>query len=122
MLTRAFVTAGVRDATAGIHNIRDRVRGATHLRRRRAENWDIMAVGVKGEDWVGCESELLKSPTARQWRGWLSSPCECLAFWFRCGPNFIDVFPAGSQVVEHLIFFSPEGTHAFMPAQSFLND
>lgn len=58
MLTRAFVTAGVRDATVGIHNIRDRVRGTTHLRRsRRAENWDIMAVGVKGEDGVGCGSE-----------------------------------------------------------------
>lgn len=58
MLTRAFVTAGVRDATAGIHNIRDRVRGATHLRRNmRAENWDIMAVGMKGEVGVGCESE-----------------------------------------------------------------
>lgn len=55
---RAFVTAGVRDATAGIHNIRDRVRCATHLRRnRRAENWDIMAVGMKGEVGVGCESE-----------------------------------------------------------------
>jgi len=58
MLTRPFVTAGVRDATAGIHNIRDRVRDTTHLRRsRRAENRDIMAVGVKGEDGVGCESE-----------------------------------------------------------------
>lgn len=58
MLMRAFVTAGVRDATAGIHNIRDRVRGTTHLRRsRRAENWDIMAVGMKDEDRVGCESE-----------------------------------------------------------------
>lgn len=58
MLARAFVTAGVRDATAGTHNSRDRVRGTTHLRRsRRVENWDIMAVGVKGEDGVGCESE-----------------------------------------------------------------
>jgi hypothetical protein len=58
MLARAFVTAGVRDVTAGIHNIRDRVRGATHLRRsRRAENWDIMAVGMQGEVGVGCESE-----------------------------------------------------------------
>jgi hypothetical protein len=58
MLTRAFVTAGARDATAGIHNIRDRVRGTTHLRRSRwAENWDVMAVGVRGEDGVGCESE-----------------------------------------------------------------
>ena len=106
----AFVTAGVRDATAGIHNIRDRVRGATHLRlSRRAENWDIMAVGVKGEDVVGCESELLKSPTARQWRGLLSSPCEFLAFCFRCGPKLTDVFPAGRQLVEHLIFFSSAG-------------
>jgi hypothetical protein len=101
MLTRAFVTAGVRDATAGICNIRDRVRGATHLRRRRrAENWDIMAVGVKGEDGVWCGSELLKRPTARQWRG-RSSPCEFLAFWFRYGPKSTDVFPAGSQLVEH---------------------
>jgi hypothetical protein len=58
MLTHAFVTAGVRDATVDIHNIRDRVRGATHLRRsRRVENWDIMIVGVKGEDGVECESE-----------------------------------------------------------------
>ena len=65
---RAFVTAGARDATAGIPNIRDRARGATHLRRiRRAENWDIMAVGVKGEDGVGCESEeLYREAVARQ--------------------------------------------------------
>jgi hypothetical protein len=93
MLTRAFVTAGVRDATVGIHNIRDRVRGTTHLRRsRRAENWDIMAVGVKGEDGVGCESEEpYREAVARS-----SSPRECLAFWIRCGPKFIDVFPAGS--------------------------
>jgi hypothetical protein len=50
MLTRAFVVAEVRDATAGIHSIRDRVKGATHLRRsKRAENWDIMAVRVKGD-------------------------------------------------------------------------
>lgn len=94
LLARAFVTAEVRDATAGIHNIRDRVRGATHLRRnRRAENWDIMAVGMKGEVGVGCESE---EPTARQWRGRSSSPCECLAFWIRCGPKSIDIFPAAS--------------------------
>lgn len=58
MPMRALVTADVRDATAGIHSIRDRVRGTTHLRRsRRVENWDIMAVGMKGEDGVGCESE-----------------------------------------------------------------
>ena len=68
MLTRAFVTAGVRDATAGMHNIRGRVRDATHLRRsRRAENWDIMAVGVKGEDGVGCEfEEPYREAVARQ--------------------------------------------------------
>jgi hypothetical protein len=36
-----------------MHNIRSRVRGATHLQRsRRAENWDIMTVKVKGEGGV----------------------------------------------------------------------
>ena len=68
MLTRAFVTAGVRDATAGMHNIRDRVRGTAHLRRsRRAENRDIMAVGMKGEDGVECESDVpYREAVARQ--------------------------------------------------------
>jgi hypothetical protein len=75
--TRAFVITGVRDARAGILNIRDRVRGATHLlRSRKAENWDIMTVGMKGDRWGRM---WMDKPTARQRRG-RSSLCECLAW------------------------------------------
>src|SRR5712691_6926342 len=113
MLMRAFVArGGVRDATAGIHSGRDRVRRAVWLgRNMKEETRDIMAVRVKG---AGMRCERKSSPRGNGEAGHHVN--ESPRVWPHYGPNPIE-FLVACQPACLSRDLSPYRIHDFVISQ-----